>query len=58
MSNFFENIDKKNQGEEMKNNVIKILFGILLSLGGLVLIILLFKLGYKYLIQEKKTRLR
>ena len=56
--NFFENIDKKNQGEEMKNNVIKILFGILLSLGGLVLIVLLFKLGYKYLIQEKKTRLR
>ena len=42
----------------MKNNVIKILFGILLSLGGLVLIVLLFKLGYKYLIQEKKTRLR
>ncbi len=58
VSNFFENIDKKNQGEEMKNNVIKILFGILLSLGGLVLIVLLFKLGYKYLIQEKKTRLR
>ena len=44
--------------EEMKNNVIKILFGILLSLGGLVLIILLFKLGYKYLIQERKALLR
>lgn len=34
--------------------VIKIIFGILLSLGAMVLLFLSFKLFYKYLIQEKR----
>jgi len=34
--------------------IIKIIFGILLSLGSLILFVLSFKLYYKYLIQEKR----
>lgn len=34
--------------------IIKLVFGIFLSIGGLVLIILAFKLFYKYLIMEKR----
>ncbi|MBE5820850.1 MAG: hypothetical protein E7166_06380 [Firmicutes bacterium] len=37
-----------------ETTIIKIIFGILLSLGALVLFILAFKLYYKYLIQEKR----
>ena len=34
--------------------VIKIVFGIMLSLGGLVLLFLAFRLFYRYLVQEKR----
>lgn len=34
--------------------VIKIVFGILLGLGGMVLLILAFALGWKYMVQEKR----
>ncbi len=34
--------------------IIKIIFGILLSIGSLVLFVLAFKLFYKYIIQEKR----
>lgn len=37
-----------------KMEIIKIVFGTLLSLGSIVLILVAFKLFYKYLIQEKK----
>lgn len=38
--------------------IIKIVFGIFLSLGGAILIFLSFALGYKYLIQEKRCTAR
>jgi len=37
-----------------ETTIIKVIFGILLSLGALVLFVLAFKLYYKYLIQEKR----
>ncbi len=38
--------------------IIKLVFGIFLSLGGAVLIFLAFALGYRYLIQEKRCTSR
>lgn len=34
--------------------ILKLVFGIFLSIGGIVLILLAYALGYKYLIQEKR----
>lgn len=38
--------------------IIKIVFGILLSIGSLVLFVLAFKLFYKYIIQEKRCSIK
>lgn len=38
--------------------IIKLVFGILLGIGGLVLVVLAFLIGYKYLVQESRCTAR
>ena len=38
--------------------IIKLVFGILLGIGGLVLVVLAFLIGYKYLLQESRCTAR